>query len=339
MTGRSRPGVRLVQIADGSTRRVALVDEPDLRPLASASSVYELALRAAGANRPIAAAAAADAAGERIPYDEVYAGASRWRLLPPIDHPGEPARCLVSGTGLTHVGSARDREAMHRSDDPAATDSMRMFRAGLEGGRPAPGAVGVAPEWFYKGTGGALRAHGEPLLVPEYAEDGGEEAEIAGLYVIDPDGRPLRVGMAAGNEFSDHAYERRNYLHLAASKLRTCALGPEIVLNPSFEAVPGEVWIERGGRRIWEKRVATGEAAMCHSLRNLEHHHFKFEGHRRPGDVHVHFLGAHSLSFGDGVVLQDGDVTVVSFEGFGRPLRNAVQVERAPQTLMEVRPL
>ena len=38
-----------------------------------------------------------------------------WRLLPPIDHPAEPARCIVSGTGLTHFGSARDRHAMHGS--------------------------------------------------------------------------------------------------------------------------------------------------------------------------------------------------------------------------------
>ena len=66
---------------------------------------------------------------------------------------------------------------------------------------------------------------------------------------------------------------------------------------------------------------------MCHSLANLEHHHFKFDGHRRPGDVHVHFFGAHSLSFGDGIVLKDGDWIEVRYEGFGRPLRNQVRVE------------
>jgi hypothetical protein len=66
---------------------------------------------------------------------------------------------------------------------------------------------------------------------------------------------------------------------------------------------------------------------MCHSLSNLEHHHFKFDGHRRPGDVHVHFFGAHSLSFGDGIVLRDGDWVGVGYEGFGRALRNPVRVE------------
>src|ERR1035438_1530325 len=105
---------------------------------------------------------------------------------------------------------------------------MRMYEWGVEGGRPEPDAIGVAPEWFFKGTGGVLRGHNEPLDVPAYAEDGGEEPEVAGIYVIDAAGHPRRVGMAAGNEFSDHGVEKRNYLYLAASKLRTCAIGPEL---------------------------------------------------------------------------------------------------------------
>ena len=330
--------IRLVQLTDGVARRVGLVEEPDVRLLASAS-VYALASAAAEEGTSLADLVARDATGERLAYDAIYHGASAWRLMPPIDHPGDGARCLVSGTGLTHVGSARDRDAMHGVDDRGMTDSMRMFRAGLEGGRPAAGAIGVAPEWFYKGTGREMRAHGEPLVVPSYAEDGGEEAEIAGIYLIDRRGVPRRVGMAAGNEFSDHVYERRNYLHLAASKLRTCSLGPELVLNSAFDSVLGEVWIERGGVRFWGKTIASGEAEMCHSLANIEHHHFKFEAHRRPGDVHVHFFGAHSLSCGDGVVLQDGDVAAVRFDGFGRTLRNPVRVETAGQAPVTVEPL
>jgi hypothetical protein len=217
------------------------------------------------------------------------------------------------------------------------TDSMRMFEAGLVGGRPEPGAIGVAPEWFYKGTGSMLRAHGEPLDVPSYAEDGGEEAELAGVYIVDPDGRPRRIGLAAGNEFSDHRFERKNYLNLAGSKLRACSLGPELVLAPAFDAaIPGEVWIERAGTRVWWKRIASGEAEMSHSLRNIEHHHFKFEAHRRPGDVHVHFFGAHSLSFGEGISLRDGDVMVVRFDGFGRALRNVVRIDSTAERPVEV---
>ena len=61
---------------------------------------------------------------------------------------------------------------------------------------------------------------------------------------------------------------------------------------------------------------------MCHSLANMEHHHFKFEAHRRPGDIHVHFFGADAFSFGEGVQLADGDWMQVRFDGFGKPLRN-----------------
>jgi hypothetical protein len=228
---------------------------------------------------------------------------------------------------------------MHSRTEAELTDSMKMFRWGLESGRPAPGQIGIAPEWFYKGNGTLLRAPGEPLDVPPYAEDGGEEAEVAGVYFIAPDGQPRRLGMAIGNEFSDHRFEKKNYLNLAGSKIRTCAIGPELVVDPEFQTVPGKVAIERAGRVLWSKDIATGEAGMCHSLANIEHHHFKFETHRRPGDVHVHYFGAHSLSFGAGVPLADGDVMEISFAGFGRPLRNPLRVVPGTAALVTVQPL
>jgi hypothetical protein len=339
--------LRVVQLTDGATRRVAVVDEPSLRLVDGVATVYELATAAIAGGVALSTLTEGRANGHTLAYDDVYEGRGPWRLLPPIDHPSEPARCLVSGTGLTHFGSARDRHKMHAAgpaptgaaEPVELTDSLRMFQAGVAGGRPEPGAVGVAPEWFYKGVGTMLRAHGEALVVPPYAEDGGEEAEIAGLYVVGPDGTPCRVGLAAGNEFSDHVFERRNYLNLAGSKLRTAALGPELVLAAGFEAVPGAVWIERDGRTIWQKQVASGETEMSHSLPNLEHHHFKFEAHRRPGDVHVHFFGAHSLSFGEGLTLADGDVVGIRFDGFGRPLRNTIRIDRGADRPVTVRPL
>jgi hypothetical protein len=69
---------------------------------------------------------------------------------------------------------------------------------------------------------------------------------------------------------------------------------------------------------------------MCHSLANIEHHHFKYESHRRPGDLHIHFFGADAFSFGDGVRLQDGDVMQVRFAGFGRALRNPLSRAQIP---------
>jgi hypothetical protein len=213
-----------------------------------------------------------------------------------------------------------------------------MYQWGVEGGRPAPGAIGAAPEWFYKGPGSILRAHLDPLWVPAYAEDGGEEPEIAGIYLISRSGEPFRIGMAAGNEFADHVFEKRNYLYLAASKLRTCAIGPELVLDPDFNQVSGTVSIERRGEMLWSKPIRSGEESMCHSLANLEHHHFKFESHRRPGDLHVHFFGADAFSFGEGIRLSEGDVMVVNWNGFGRPLRNPLRVEPGPARLVDAKP-
>lgn len=321
--------IRLVQIGKVSQRRVALVEEPRLLCLAGVESVYELVLACLREGASLSQRAQALATGESLLYDDVYSGQSEWRLLSPVDVAGAPERVLVSGTGLTHLGSAKDRQAMHAQADAAkpVTDSMRMFELGIAGGRPKAGQIGAAPEWFYKGHGEILQPPSEPLTVPAHAEDGGEEAEIAGIYVIANDGTPYRVGMCAGNEFSDHRFERRNYLNLAGSKLRQCSIGPELVVGADFRSVAGEVSIERAGMTLWKKQIETGEENMSHSLANLEHHHFKFQGHRTPGSVHVHFFGAHSLSFGEGIVLKDGDWMQVKFEGFGRALRNPVRIE------------
>jgi hypothetical protein len=322
--------IRLVQLQSGAQRRIALVEEPNLRLLADFASIFALAEAAITQRLPLTELAVRHATGDSLNYDQVYRQNSPWRLLPSIDHPIEPTRCLVSGTGLTHLGSAKNRQAMHSAAVAEMTDSMRMFRGGVDGGRPAAGSIGTPPEWFYKGTGTILRAPGEPLTVPNFAGDGGEEAEIAGIYLIDPSGQPRRIGMTQGNEFSDHKFEKLNYLNLAGSKLRTCAIGPEVVVDPEFQAVAGTVTIERAGQAFWTKAIATGESEMCHSLANIEHHHFKFDAHRRPGDVHVHYYGAHSLSFGDGVQLVNGDVMSVHFAGFGRPLRNPLTVSDSP---------
>ncbi|WP_419806199.1 AraD1 family protein [Terriglobus sp.] len=325
--------MRLVQITNGSERRVAVVDEPELVLLQQdVTSTYALALRALETQQSLSELVLSLQSGDRLPYDEVYGGASPWRLLAPIDVPGDPQKVLVSGTGLTHLGSARERQAMHAAagtvveevDESRMTDSMRMFAWGQQRGRPAAGEIGIAPEWFYKGDGSVVKAPGEALTVPGHAEDGGEEAEIATVYVIAANGVPHRIGMTTGNEFSDHVFERRNYLNLAGSKLRECSIGPELVLDPDFQDVPGFARVLRGSEILWEKQIRTGETNMAHSLANMEHHHFKFAGHRQAGMVHIHFLGADALSFGSGVRLTSGDIAEVQFEGFGRALRNPI---------------
>ena len=92
---------------------------------------------------------------------DLAALAAEGRLDAPLRHP-EPARMFLTGTGLTHTGSASARDAMHANPE-GLSDSMKMFRLGVEGGKPGPGRAGVQPEWFYKGTGVQAVAPGDPL--------------------------------------------------------------------------------------------------------------------------------------------------------------------------------
>ena len=319
-------------------REIARVDGSRLLLSDGPTSVYDLAWQACGEGIALSAAMDRATGSRAIDYDEVYARNSPWRLLPPIDHPNTPSKFLISGTGLSHMKSAQTRDSMH-TGAITVTDSMKMYQWGVDGGKPAPGRVGAAPEWFYKGDGGIVRAQDEPLDVPEYAGDGGDEAEIAGVYLIDRDGVPRRLGFTQSNEFSDHEVEKLNYLYLAHSKLRTCSLGPELVNNGPFDSVRGRVCILRAASVLWERTFLTGEENMCHSLANLEHHHFRYEQHRRPGDLHVHFFGAAAFSSGDGVRMQDGDVMQIAFEGYGRPLRNPIRIAPKSERLVAVKPL
>jgi hypothetical protein len=261
---------------------------------------------------------------ELLDYNELLA---EGRVLPPVSEEAG-TRLLVSGTGLTHLGSVQQRDAMHRQVEAAGpkTDSQKMLEIGMSGGQPAPGCRGSAPEWFYKGDGRILRGPGQALEVPPFAPDGGEEPEIASVYAVDDSGVPCRLGFTQGNEWSDHATEKLNYLYLASSKLRVCAIGPELVTDLEFLDVRGRCRVLRSDGVIYDSgELLTGERNMCHSITNLEDHHFKFPQQRLPGDLHVHFLGTSKLSYPHREwQYQTGDLVEVSFEGLGAPLRNPV---------------
>ncbi|MBS1605407.1 MAG: GguC protein [Bacteroidetes bacterium] len=332
--------IRLVQIVNPAVgRKVALVKEPALVLLEGVSSVYELAVEALQLRTGLPAIVERHLGGDELDYNAVYGGLTGWSMLPSFDCPQNQSNCLVSGTGLTHKNSALNRQVMHQAENTTLTDSMRIYQWGIEGGRARRGAVGVQPEWFYKGNGNVLKGHGQPLSVPVYANDGGEEPEVAAVYLVDQQGQPYRIGFTPANEFSDHVMEKKNYLYLAPSKLRNCSIGPELVIDMEFMNVEGSVTVYRQGEELWSSTVHTGEDNMAHSLANLEHHHFKYKEHRLPLQAHVHFFGADAFSYGGGVLLEDGDETKVYWQGMGRALVNPVDVEAGEETLIEVRPL
>ena len=332
--------MNLVQFVDEyNTRRVGEVISPEeVRVLEGVTSVRDLALDAIEQNMSLTELVT-DTPGLVTSYPALV---NNGRLLPPLDHP-DPAHCLITGTGLTHLGSAATRDSMHQEDDVAdkvddtpQTDSMRMFQMGIQAGKPEDGDIGVQPEWFYKGNGSIVVNPEADMPSPAFALDGGEEPEVAGLYVIAPDGTPCRVGFALGNEFSDHVTERQNYLYLAHSKLRHCAYGPELLIGELPRDLRGTSRIHRDNAMLWEKPFLSGEANMSHSIANLEHHHFKYELFCKPGDVHVHFFGTATLSFADNITAQQGDVFEIEVPEFGRPLRNRLapdDSEHQPHTV------
>jgi hypothetical protein len=332
--------MRLVQFVDNDARRrVAMVD-PDgatLHALTGEARVLDLALAAIANGRGLEQEAIARGTDDTFDYERLL---TEGRILAPLDHP-EPTRFWLTGTGLTHIGSAAARDKMHElahgGDDSELTDSMKIFKMGIDGGKPAAGAIGVQPEWFYKGTGTSVVAPEQDLPMPSFALAGGEEAEIVGLYVIGPDGNPWRIGYAISNEFSDQVTEAQNYLYLAHSKLRACSFGPEILVGELPEDVKGAVRIVRDAQVVWEGEFASGEANMSHSIANLEHYHFRYDIFRRPGDLHAYFYGAPILSCAHGVQTKDGDVFEIDVPVFGKPLRNTLRL--APKQVFSIRAL
>ena len=318
--------MKLLQFLDSNRERVARVESDGrVAPLSRYETMYQLARKALIERKTLEQFVAAEPVDAPVSYADLLRDG---RLLPPLTHP-DPAHCLVSGTGLTHLGSAAARDAMHQKIDKQEnelTDSMKMFKAGVEGGKPKASKPGAQPEWFYKGNGRNVVGCGNPLRSPDFAEDHGEEPELVGLYVIDDNGRPHRLGFAIGNEFSDHVTERKNYLLLAHSKLRQCGVGPMLNTGTLPAHLEGTSRIRRDGQVLWQKPFLTGEANMCHTFANLEYHHFKYQQHRVPGDVHLHFFGTATVSFVDGVKLQAGDAFEVDLPALGATLVNPLLI-------------
>jgi hypothetical protein len=335
MTG----NMRLIQYKPDGKCAVGLVADDGVRahPLQGFDTVFQLAETAISQKRPLADLVKAAASTETVDY---LALLKSGKVLPPIEHP-EPARFFLTGTGLTHLGSADARNKMHvttHGSNAPESDSMKIFRMGIKGGKPESGKIGVQPEWFYKGIGSEIVAPEAPMPLPGFALAGAEEPEVVGLYLVDGDGRPRRVGFTLGNEFSDHVTEAQNYLYTQHSKLRACSLGPELMIGELPQDIRGASRIIRDGKVLWQEEVLLGETNMSHSIANLEHFHFRYSMFRRPGDLHAYFMGAAVLSYGAGVKTQPGDTFEIDVPAFGQPLRNRMELQ-PDEGLVTVTPL
>jgi hypothetical protein len=93
---------RLIQICQGNSRRVTVVEEPRVRLLAAeVGSVYALAMEAIAKGKKLEELISEKAPNETLDYEPIYKRQSLGKLLPPLDHPEEPAR---SARGLSGCG-------------------------------------------------------------------------------------------------------------------------------------------------------------------------------------------------------------------------------------------
>ena len=128
--------------------------------------------------------------------------------------------------------------------------------------------------------------------------------------------------LARGVGATTRTLSRAGELDHGHRRERPAAFGPEILVGDLPADIRGTSRLRRGGAVIWEKPFLSGEANMSHSFANLEHHHFKYDLFRQPGDLHVHMFGTATLSFADGVKTEAGDVFEIEAAPFGLPLTN-----------------
>ncbi len=327
--------MRLSQVLSGAGQRHVCVTGADdiCRRVAGFDGIRPLAQAAIDQGVPLCDVVADALTDEVI---DLRAALDEGRILVPIDHP-DPAHVMVSGSGLSH-SAWLDREPDRGSDQDTWPDHYKTLMLGKRGGRPPKGRFGSQPEWFYKGTGEILIAPGGAVEHPHYGDGPGEEAEVAGIYIIGPEREAFCVGYCLGNEFSDEQMYFKNVYHLAQSKKRQVSLGPEVLVGDLPRDIPAKVSLTRGGHVQWQAEFRTGEQNMLHTIANIEAHYFKYNQWYIPGDVHVLYFGNAVMSTAEGEVVEDGDVYTIDCPTFGLPLTNTV-VFGAVRAVPQVRAL
>lgn len=113
-------------------RAVGIVENNTVKPVNQVETVRDLALMAIENKLSLEQQIKQlGFASENYDYAQLL---DKRQVLPPLDHP-DTAHCFVSGTGLTHLGSASTRDKMHQqnsTDTASVTDTMRIFQLGIE---------------------------------------------------------------------------------------------------------------------------------------------------------------------------------------------------------------
>jgi hypothetical protein len=173
-----------------------------------------------------------------------------------------------------------------------------------------------------------LRGHGDPVPIPEEQTIAPPIGDIAALYIISPDGAPRRVGVTTASAFCGPGFP-----------VRSNVLGPELILDPAVASVEGSVTVYRNDIRLWSQTLSSKGAPLLYALAAAEPDHFRYADHHRPGDAHVHFIGARLFGGRENATLQDGDRCEASWEGLGKPLVHSIQMDRFEEQRLVASPL
>lgn len=238
------------------------------------------------------------------------------------------AHAIEAEMPLTEVAAARLGEPLNlrmvRLLAPIDLPDPARLHVSDSGAPPANRAGSEPAGWRYRGDGRSLAGPGTVLTVPEFALDGSERPEIAGLYLIGADRTPVRIGFVLGNRFHDHAAARTHRHFPAQLSPRPTALGPEVRLGDLPREIIVTSRLLRDGVVHRERSFGAGDAHLPQPIADLERRRFEGGIVGRPGDVLLHFFVAPSGHAEDAVRTQPDDAFEAFATGFALPMRNAI---------------
>jgi len=252
----------------------------------------------ADAGRRLAAAHARIGSLIGIPYAEldVAPDPAKPHLLAPI------TKQEIWAAGVTYL---RSRDARMGESVSAGSFYDRVYDA-------------ERPELFFKGTPNRAAGPNEPIRIRKDSRWNVPEPELA--LVVNPQGNV--VAFTIGNDVSSRDIEGENPLYLPQAKvyMKSCALGPALLLRdavPDPRALGIELVIRRGDSIAF--RGSTAISQMKRGLDELVAYLFREQ----------EFPNGAILLTGTGIVppddftLERGDVVEISITGIGT-LRNPV---------------
>jgi hypothetical protein len=226
----------------------------------------------------------------------------------------ETAARFQSKTTIDVAAAAREGRLLPPLEHPVPTRCWVTASAPADGEGP--------PSWFFRGSGSTLVGAEQPLPLPGFAPAGAPVAQLLGLYVIADDGTPCQAGWALGHPVVDPALAMGS--GAGHARLRCTAVGPELLIGALPAELPAIARARRKTAVVGERRFDLGTASRTHSYADLARDHFRYQMHRRPGDVHVHCFGTSAPD----TALATGDDLTFELEcaAFGLPLRNRVTI-------------